>query len=67
MSTKSCARVASSGRETVTHSMMELIVTVAASLIMVLMVAGGGMAVERMTATELTDREPAPLSPLESS
>jgi heme A synthase len=40
--------------------MLEIVVAVAATLIMALMVAGGGAAAERMTATEPTDREPAP-------
>jgi len=47
--------------------MLETAVAVAASIIMALMVAGGGAATERMTATEPTDREPAPLSWREST
>jgi len=67
MSPKSRRSDSSPGRGRVAHSMLETAVAVAASIIMALMVAGGGAATERMTATEPTDREPAPLSWREST
>ena len=67
MSPKSREGHPSPRRGAVTHSMLEIVVAVASSLIMALMVAGGGVAAERMTATESADHEPAPLSWREST
>lgn len=67
MSRNGRGRHSSRERGTAAHSVLEIVVAVAASLIMALMVAGGGAAAERMTATDPTDHEPAPLSWREST
>lgn len=55
-----------------TRSLVEIVAMLAASAFMALLVLGGGIAVERVTesqtsAMEAPAREPAPLSPREST